>query len=227
MGVMPTLMKQQGWEHLVGVRVETPVHSSAGVALTLPVQIGDRGFGWRDALLTAPIRLVDDPEMVVRVHPGLSLPLGSVQEGAAFRPLSTGSVDPWLGSDVVAGGKWMGMGSVQVKAPVYEGSDDRLQGLFVRADARTALRVGASVVWAGASFARVGADDQGNGSFQEVAGIAGAMVAAGDTWSVSGMARVPLWIEGGTEDYSFSAGLNLQTVLDFRPDEDTDPHKHP
>jgi len=224
---MPTLMKQQGWEHLVGVRMETPVHRSVGVALTLPFQIGDRGFGLRDALVTAPVRLVDDPEMVVRVHPGLSVPLGSVQEGAAFRPLSTGSVDPWVGTDVVAGGQWLGMGSVQARAPLYDGSDERRQGLFVRADARTALRLGASVVWAGASFAHVGEDDQGNGSFQEVAGIAGAMVAAGDSWSVSGMARVPLWIEGGTENYSFSAGLNLQTVLDFSPDEDEAPHEHP
>ena len=56
---------------------------------------------------------------------------------------------------------------------------------------------------------------------------AGAVVAAGDTWSVSGVTPVPLWIEGGTEDYSFSAGLNLQTVLDFTSGEDEPPHAHP
>lgn len=222
---MPTLMKKHGFEHLVGLRVETPIDGAVGVAMTLPMQVSERGIGWRDALVTTPIRLVDEPDTVVRVHPGLSLPLGSVQEGAAFRPLSTGSVDPWLGSDVMVGGAWLGMGSVQARTPVYVGSDERLQGLFVRADGRVARRLGASVVWAGVSYARVGADDRGSGSFEEVAAIAGAVVAAGDAWSVSGVTRVPLWIEGGSEDYSFSAGINLQTVLDFSGQE-WSPHGH-
>lgn len=222
---MPTLMKKQGFEHLVGLRVETPIDDAVGVAMTLPMQVSHRGIGWRDALVTVPVRLVDAPDKVIRVHPGVSLPLGSVQEGAAFRPLSTGSVDPWIGSDVMVGGAWLGMGSVQVRAPVYTGSDGRLQGLFVRADARAARRLGASVLWAGVSYARVGADDKGAGSFEEVAGVAGAVVAAGDAWSVSGVTRVPLWIAGRTEDYSFSAGINLQTVLDFTGEEWTS-HGH-
>ncbi|MFT4624546.1 MAG: hypothetical protein ACI8PZ_003205 [Myxococcota bacterium] len=166
----------------------------------------------RDGLLLVPIRLVDTATTRLSVSPGLNLPIGSVGAGTQFTPLSTGSVDPWLGVDAISGSAWLVSASVAVRTPLYAGTDGVRQGPYVRTALRGARRIGqGGAAWLGVSPVVGTPSSDGRGSFAEVAAVAGGTIPLGATWALTPQTRVPLWQV--TSSYAVSFGLSVSAVI--------------
>jgi len=201
----------------VGLRGEVGVTDSllptinAGLLRTLagPVRVRDLQLGAR----FLPAR---SDSLVVAVEPGLSLPLGSIGADAGPLPTTSGSVDPTLKADLIAGGAWLAIAGLQARFPVVDGRDALRQGPFARADLRAARRIGVTVPWLGLSGLRQAAHADGRGSLWELAAIAGVAVHLGDTTSLGALVRVPMWTDA-TSTYVVAPGLSLRQVIGGAP----------
>jgi len=180
---------------------------NGGILRTLagPVRVRDLQLGAR----LLPVR---DDALVIAVEPGLSVPLGSVGADAGPLPTTSGSVDPTLKADVVAGGQVLGLFGVQAQFPIVEGRDGLRQGPFARADLRGALRQGIVVPWLGMSGLRQAPHANGGGSLWELAAVAGAVVEISDTTGLAAQVRVPVWTDA-TERYWVAPGLAVRQVI--------------
>jgi len=207
---MGTSGRQDNLQVALGVRVPL----SARVAMHLTV--AGRWAGEpqaRDSLLTVPLRLLDSPAVVWTLSPGASLPTGTVGVDGDFTPLSTGSVDPWLASSVVAGSAWLVTGMGQLRPSLYAGRDGVVQGTYWRGDLGVARRLGDHVVRIGVSSAGVTQD------FSELALSAGAVISTGEQLALAPWLRLPLTDEG----YTVAGGLSLTWVAHREEDmEDED-----
>lgn len=168
------------------------------------------GFQTRDSSLGVRWRAVEKPTFSLSISPTLSLPTGSIGANLAYTPLSTGSVDPRLQVDFVAGGTWLVAGTLVGRVPLYNGFDGNRQGAYGYADARLARRFGAPVIpFLGASYAGAGAPDV----FHEVSAVGGLVWAPTDTLAVSAMGRVPY-----STHYTWAAGASVSKVFGEKPD---------
>ena len=183
----------------------------------------DGDLAMRDGLLQGTWQVVDTPTRMVRVHPGLTLPLGAVSSGVAFSPTTTGSFDPWLSADALVGGTWLGGASATVRAPFAAGSDGRRQGLRLRVDVRGARRTSRGVGWVGLSNLVQGPGEVFASTSYGLEAIAGWVFEPTETWSVTALLRVPL-LDRTTfgQDYRGAGGLALARVN--RPREKEEVH---
>jgi hypothetical protein len=173
----------------------------------------------RDSLLTVPVRVLNKPGLVWTVSPGASLPTGTLGAAGDFTPLSTGSVDPWLASAVVAGSGWLFTGMGQVRPTLYAGRDDVTQGHYWRGDVGVARRLNDHVVRVGVSSAGV-TDD-----FTELAIAAGGVINLNEQWGLAPWVRVPLTDEA----YNVAGGLSFTWVRPAPEEEEHHPgdgHEH-
>jgi len=184
---------------------------NGGVLRTLagPVRVRDLQLGAR----FLPVRT---DTLVVAVEPGASLPMGSVGADAGPLPTTTGSIDPTLTADVVAGGTVLGLFGIQSRFPVSDGRDGLRQGAFARADVRGAYRVGRVVPWAGVSGLRQAPDDDGRGALWEVASVAGAAFELSASTGLTVHVRVPVWTDA-SQRYLVAPGLAVRQVLGPKP----------
>ena len=208
-----TTVLDDGAEVLASLTGLIPVAERVGIR---PILAGHRrptgDLLARDALLLVPVRLVETPTSRVTISPGLNVPIGSIGAGTRFTPLSSGSVDPWLSVDAIAGGSWLGSASLAVRTPLYAGVDGVTQGAFVRGSVRGARRIGTGgAAWVGVSPVVGLADTAGRGGFAEVAATAGGTIPLSTTWALTPRLRVPMWQV--TSDYTVSLGLALSAVL--------------
>ncbi len=214
---------ESGWEGEALARVDVEltkrwsVHALGGV----------QRFPWgavaaRDALVGARVRLVQEDDLAIALAPRLSVPLGSVGDGLAFNPGSTGSFDPALGGDLVYGGKWLLVLDGQTRVPLYAGADDILQGPFVRGDVRGAVRAGDGVVAVGTSTVLAWPADDGLGGFTEVAATLGGVIAPFKRHAFGAQLRAPVWTNG--ENYRLAVATNWSAVWGGK--KKTEEHKH-
>lgn len=211
-GVMPN-----GVETIGFLGVEVPVHEKVSVDLLAGLQRhADGSLDARDALLSASWLAVTKPGIFFRVRPGISIPTGGLGT-LRFTSISTSSVDPWIGTDLLLGSTWVGGVSTVLRVPVYAGWDKQRQGLFGRVDLRVARRfetwlpmIGVSTVGQGPSSPK-GASP----SFGEISATAATMFHPHDRWSVTLQGRLPVWTSG---TWVPSFGLAVRTVVGKRPD---------
>lgn len=198
---------------MLALRAEVPVSQTVAPAMLAAFhRRRDGKVVFRDIIANAGVRVLQDDTLTVVVRPGLRLPTGGLAEGLSFTPLSTASIDPWLSVDAIAGSTWMLIGGLQGQAPLYRGWDDRRQGAYGRADLRGARRIGAGVIWAGGSLVGRLEDDLGTGSFTEGAAIGGAVWAVHQRWSISGQARVPIYMSPQRQ-YDAALGVGVTWVV--------------
>ncbi|MBX2797379.1 MAG: hypothetical protein KTR31_06925 [Myxococcales bacterium] len=214
-GSMATGIESQA---LVGVEVPWS-HRASAVAWVGVQRHSDGSFDPRDATVAAMWIPVSEPNLMVRVQPGLSIPTGGIGGGLAFTPLSTASVDPWMAADVVAGSTWLASLGGIVRVPVYQGWDRIRQGPFLRVDLRGARRVGVTVPFLGLSGVRQmpSAPEGAAPDFGEVATTAGAVVNLAERWSLTAQLRVPLVVTEGVLRRP-SGGLAVRAVVGSAPE---------
>ncbi len=167
----------------------------------------------RDGRIALGFKPVREAALTLSIEPGVSLPLGSVGAPLGFVPLSTGSVDPWLSATLIGGGAWLGVVSVEGRAPLYAGRDGVVQGPFGRADLLGARRFGTVVPWLGVSTVGRTAGSNDTGAFWEISPVAGATWGFADRWAGSLTLRVP--VLGGAE-YAVAGGLSVRAVIGKR-----------
>jgi len=172
----------------------------------------------RDLQLGARLLPVRADTLLVAVEPGVSLPTGSIGADAGPLPTTSGSVDPTLKADLVAGARWLGLVGVQGRLPLIEGRDGLRQGAFGRADLRGAVRQGIAVPWLGVSGLRQAPHANGAGALWEVAAIAGVSVELSETTGLGALVRVPLWTDA-SQRYAVAPGLSVRQVLGGSGDE--------
>lgn len=158
----------------------------------------------RDSVLSAKARVIDRPDLVLRVAPGVSFPTGSAGRSFAFTPLSTGSVDPWLSADLVWGGAWLLAASAQGRVSLYEGLDGTRQGPYGTATLKGARRLGRidAVPWLGV------AASGSPGLYSELAGAGGLVWAPSERWALTVDARVPV-----VGNYAWAVGFGVSRVF--------------
>jgi hypothetical protein len=146
----------------------------------------------RDATLGVNLRVLDSAKLSIRVTPAFTLPLGSTTaQLVSVTPLSSGSVDPQLGADLVFGGTWVGAVSAMTRVPLYAGRDGRVQGALGVLGLTLGRRTGPTVPYVGLSGIGELADSRRENAFFELAGVAGIAVAPHPRWGVRTALRVP------------------------------------
>jgi len=184
---------------------------NGGILRTLagPVRVRDLQVGTR----FLPVR---SDTRVVAVEPAVTVPLGPFSADAGPLPTTTGSVDPTLKADVVAGGTVLGLLGIQSRFPVSDGRDGLRQGAFARADLRGAYRLGRVVPWAGVSGLRQAPHDDGRGALWELASVAGAAFELSESTGLTAHIRVPVWTDA-SQRYMVAPGLAVRQVLGPKP----------
>lgn len=119
---------------------------------------------------------------MVRLRPGLSLPLGTVGTEGVATPRSSGSVDPVVSVEAGGGGQVVALGFAQVRTPVLPGRDGVTDGVFARVDGLAGVRVGRAVPVLGPSVVVQAADAQGARGYSELSAVAGVTVHADNLW---------------------------------------------
>lgn len=161
-------------------------------------------FNSRDTVVQANFRALDKPSLSWVVSPGASFPTGSAGKGLAFTPLSSGSVDPWLSTDLVVGGTWLAALSAQGRVSLYDGLDGAKQTPYGTVTLRGARRLGRVDAVPSVGVAASGAVD----SFSELALNAGIVWAPNERWGLSADLRYPLVAE-----YDWAIGLGVRRVF--------------
>ncbi len=167
----------------------------------------------RDGQLGAAWFAVSGAAFTVKVRPGISLPLGGVAAGLEFTMLSSGSVDPVLGVDLLVGGAWMVATSIEGRVTLYPGFDEIRQGPYGRLDVKVARRLGEAVLFAGISGVGQRRYDNGVGAFAEISPVAGAVLAVSERWSLTAQARVPVWTDTTPHPYFAAGGVGVTRVV--------------
>lgn len=209
-----------------GARVEVPWSRTAGAW----IQFG--GYRWADGhvdaldgLLSVRYRLVQRPDLMVSISPGVSLPFGSLADGLGFSPLSTASFDPCLGVDVVGGAAWLGVASGMIRVPVYPGWDGLRQGPFMRLDARLARRAGDWIPWLGlGTTGRFASSPSATDKYFELAAIGGVAWQAHERWSLTLQTRVPVWSAAVGGTYNAALSMGVTGVFGKRDTHDSSEH---
>lgn len=210
-GVTPT-----GVEGMAGLRGELSVGNGLGVVVAGGAQRwSDGDIDLRDGLLAMSWAALASDKLIVRVQPGVGVPLGAVGSPLAFQSLSTGSFDPWVTGSVVYGGAWLGLASVEARVPLYAGFDGVRQGWFGRSDLALARRFSKVVATVGGSAVTRTEGEDPAGAFGELAVTAGAVWAPVDRWSFSLNGRVPFV---GVTHYTFAVGLGVTAVVGKKAD---------
>ena len=203
--------------------VESQVFLGADVPLTQTVDVStlvglqrhfDGRIDARDALLLARWTVVSTPTAWLRISPGVSIPTGGLGSRLLFTPMSSASVDPWIGVDSTVGSNWILGTSALARVPVYDGWDRIRQGPFVRADLRGARRLGDHVVWVGVGYVNQAQADRTDAapSFAAVSGFTGAVFALGERTSLIPQVRIPAWSDEDSAPF-FSGGVSMRWVL--------------
>jgi len=173
----------------------------------------DNAITARDGQLGAAWFAVAKPAFTLKVRPGVSVPLGGVAAGMEFTMLSSGSFDPVVGVDVMVGGAWLFVTTLEGRVALYPGFDDVLQGPYGRLDLKGARRVGDAVIFAGISGVGQQRYDNGLGAFAEVSPVAGTVISVSERWSLTAQARVPIWTDTTPGPYFVAGGLGVTTVV--------------
>jgi hypothetical protein len=179
----------------------------------------DGDLAFRDANIGLSWLPLWTPTAMIRVRPGLSVPIGALSNSFLFTPLSTSSLDPWIAADWMVGSTWVVGGSVVTRVPLYEGWDLIRQGPFLRIDARLSRRAGKVVPWLGLSAVQQVASSPLGASpdFAELAVTAGSVIAIRERWSTTLQARLPMVLSFGASRV-YSGGLAFRYVVGKRPD---------
>jgi hypothetical protein len=174
----------------------------------------DGSFAVRDGFLLVSIDVIDEPDRVLRIKPGLTLPVGAVSSGLDLSPLTTGSFDPWLQVDALIGGTWIGGLTGTLRAPLSRGSDGLRQGPRLRLDLKGARRFAPGVAWTGlTSVAQAGGEVTDQTSFE--LSLAGGWVhELNGQWALGLNLRIPLVERGvpGGVPFLVAAGLTIARV---------------
>ncbi len=207
-------VKVHGWLGAVALRARIPLGQTIQLRFGSGVFADDRGrVALQDSVIGVGVLVVNRPTLVIRAEPSLWLPSGAAVEGLESTVLSTGSVDPALSFDLVAGSTWLMLGGLRARLPLYAGNDGVRNGALARADARLGRRVGGGAVSAGISLA--GQEDRGFPAtgFVELAAIGGGAVPL-DRWTglEVGM-RVPLWMGRRERTYHVAIQVGLNRVF--------------
>ena len=206
-----------GVEGMAGLRGEVSVGHALGLVAAGGAQRWSNGdLDVRDGLVGLSWAAVTTDKAILRVQPGVGIPVGSVGSSLAFQSLSTGSFDPWVTASAVYGGAWLGLASVEARVPLYAGFDGVRQGWFGRSDLGLARRFSKVVATVGGSAVTRAPGEDPSGAFTELAATAGAVWAPVERWSFSLNARVPFV---GVSHYQFAAGLGVTAVVGKRGDE--------
>lgn len=216
-GVMP-----RGVESQLFLGTEVPVRKQlAAFAYSGLHRHSDGDLDLRDANVGLSWLPVWTPTAMVRIRPGLSVPIGGLSSSFLFTPLSTSSLDPWLGADWLVGGTWVVGGSAIARVPLYEGWDRIKQGPFLRLDGRVSRRSGSFVPWLGLSAVQQAASQPRGASpdFAELAVTAGSVIAIRERWSTTVQARIPLMVSLGASRI-FSGGVAFRYVVGKREDKE-------
>ncbi len=185
----------------------------------------DGTWAVRDGYLLATIHVIDEPDRVLRVRPGLTLPIGAVSSGLSVSPLTTGSFDPWFQAEALIGGTWLGGGTLTLRAPVSRGSDGVRQGGRARLDLKGARRAARGVGWAGLTTVAQGGGELSADTSLEVSVAGGWVHEVSDRWIVAGDLRVPLWSQGlGGTGYAVLGGVTFARASS--PAEEPDEEVH-
>ncbi len=202
---------------LVGMgsgRFEIAINSRISASLTASGQRWTNGsYALRDGFLDASFDVINEPSRVLRVKPGLTLPLGTVTSDTSFSPMTTGSFDPWLQLEGLVGGTWIGGLNLTLRAPVYRGTDGVRQGTRLRIDAKGARRTARGVGWAGVtSTAQTGGEVYDSASIEvEVAG--GWFFDISDRWGLGLDVRIPVYQRTAYRmEYIVAGGLSVTRV---------------
>ncbi len=176
--------------------------------------------GLRDAQLSTPFLVVNEPDLQLRITPGFTLPLGSTTAGLDYTLLATGSVDPTLELGFAAGGTWMALATGYVRAPLYAGIDRIQSGVYARGGGRLARRVGGGAVHVGLSMAGQQTRGLTSPGFVELATVAGATIPLDDRFGLTLTTRVPLWTGDQPRAYFTAVSAALTTVIGKRKSRD-------
>ncbi len=194
----------QGRSEQLALGFEAPWSDRWSVTLTTAAYRRAPALYTRDTVISAQARVIDKPNLALRVAPGISLPSGSANQGFAFTPLSTGSADPWLSADVVWGAAWLLAASAQGRVSLYDGLDGTRQRPYGTVTLKGARRLGRvdGVPWIGA------AGSAAPGQFAEVAAVGGFVWAPNERWALSADARVPI-----VGNYDWAVGLGIGRIF--------------
>ena len=196
----------------LGLGVEAPFTDRWSVSLRTGAWYGGKLYT-RDTVVQAKLRLLDRPSVAWTLAPGLSLPSGSIGTGFATTPLSSGSLDPWLSTDLVAGGTWLVAVSGTGRASLYDGLDGTRQAPYGSVGLRGARRLGRIDGVPSVGLVAAGAP----GEFGELAATAGMVWAPNERWGLSVDGRYPL-----VGHYDWAFGLSARRVFG----EPTEAHAH-
>jgi hypothetical protein len=191
----------------------------------------DGSFAIRDGFLLAAVDVINEPDRVLRVKPGLTLPIGAVSSGLSVTPLTTGSFDPWLQVDALIGGTWLGGGTLTVRAPVSKGSDGVRQGVRGRVDLKGARRTAKGVGWAGATSVVQGGGELTADTSLELSLAGGWVHELNDNWVLGVDGRVPVFTRNlGAAHYVAMLGVTISRANQGQESEDAhhdgDGHDH-
>ena len=208
------------WEGMLGLRAEVNLTKTLGLSTGSTVMRTLEGeLVPRDSTIGALWLPLDGPKGALRTRAGLSLPTGSASATLGYTPFSSGSVDPRLGVSGHYGGLWLVAGDVEVRKPLYKGSDDVLQGTFTRSDLKAARRLPQAVTWAGLSYVNVAPTDIGWGLLRELSAVAGGVWTPNEAIGLSGNLRIP--ISGTpTAPYDIAIGLGITWVTGGKDGDD-------
>ncbi|MEZ4318889.1 MAG: hypothetical protein R3F61_15350 [Myxococcota bacterium] len=208
----------------LSLRATAPVHERvqidvlAGVFAAPATAPGASGtkISARDVQLRVPVLAIDEPDLQLRVAPGVSLPLGSASSGLGYTLLTTGSFDPTLSASLAAGGTWLVLVGGTVRVPLHPGFDRIQQGVYGLADVRVARRFGPGAGFAGVSFAGQQARGLTSPGFVELAPVLGATYPLGDRWGADAGLRVPVWTGESARPYYAALQIGVTRVLGKR-----------
>ncbi len=177
----------------------------------------------RDTSIGTLWQPLDGPKGALRTRAGLTIPTGSAVSTFGYTPLSSSSVDPWVQVGGHYGGTWLVAADVEVRKPLYKGSDEVLQGTFSRLDTKAARRLPRAVAWAGLSGVNVAPTDIGWGLLRELSAVAGAVWTPIESLGLSGNLRVPL-SGTPTAPYDVAVGLSVTWVTGGKDADEGDDH---
>lgn len=184
------------FESMAMVSVSAPVNARLTPRVVLGAHRHENGeLDLRDGVVGLGWTVVAKDTFVLKVEPGLNLPIGSLEDdGLAFTPLSTTSVDPFVQVDVVYGATYLIGSTLSARFPVYAGSDGVRQGAFSRLDVWGARRFGDVVPWVGVSAVGLAASEPigAPAAFAELAALGGAVFHLAPRWSVTAQTRLPV-----------------------------------